>query len=152
MTVRARPGSDSPALPAAAIEPELLELLTAHRRPAAPPAPAEERARCHPERPDSPRERSLCVCESACARTIDREALARRLLGWGSDPETTRRWLSTRDPIVIHYPYMDIDGLRIEYDGDGKPTRCTHSSGMERESFVALECASLAPAGARVSP
>ncbi len=56
---------------------------------------------------------------------------------------------------MLHYPYMDIDGLRIEFDGDGKPTRCTHSSGMARDSFVALDCASLAPGAptpAGVSP
>jgi hypothetical protein len=154
MTVRAPPLSDTSGQspPPQPIEPAILELLTAHRRPAAPPAAAAEPPRCHPERPDSPRERSICACEEACAGGIDREAMARRLLDWGADPKTTRAWLRSREPILLHYPYMDIDGLRIEFDGDGQATRCSHSSGMAPGSFVALECASLAPRGAPPTP
>lgn len=131
----------------AVIEPEVLELLTAHRReppPEAEAAPTNDHddttERCHPERPDTPREQSLCVCERACARTIDRERLARRMLEAGGDRETIQRWLDERRPSALHYPLVEIDGTRIDFDGDGVVTRCRHFVARLPESAVDVQC------------
>lgn len=163
-TPEAAPPPPPPATPApesseapvdAGVEPELLELLTAHRRE--PPEEADAAAtdeaddaaaRCHPERPDTPRERSLCICERACARTIDRQRLARRMLEAGGDRETVQRWLDERRPSTLHYPLVEIDGTRIDFDGDGVVTRCRHFVARVPESAVDVQCGELRRAGA----
>lgn len=153
---------DPEAPTVAVIDPEVLDLLTAHRRD--PPAEAEANPtiasddappRCHPERPDTPRERSRCLCERACARTIDRPRLARQLLAAGGDPETIQRWLDERRPSEVHYPLFEIDGTRIEFDGDGVITRCRHYAAHVPESAVDVRCDELPRAsadGARPEP
>jgi hypothetical protein len=147
------------ALTAEELDPELLDLLTAHRRE--PPAEAdaevtaeddEAATRCHPERPDTPRERSLCVCERACARTIDRGRLARRMLEAGGDRATIQRWLDERRPSVLHYPLVETDGTRIDFDGDGVVTRCRHYSARVPDSAVDVQCHELLRERADAAP
>lgn len=138
--------SDAAAPAEVEVDPELLDLLT-RREPTEEDAEAPDKgpamSRCHPERPDSPRERSLCICEEACTRTIDRQRIARRMLESGGDPETIQRWLDEGRGSTLHYPYSEIDGTRIEFDGDGVVTRCRHFFGGVRDSGVDIQCAEL---------
>lgn len=140
-----KPSPAEEAPPQVPLEPELLALLEgAHRPPPTPaPEPVDERSPCHPERPNSPQEQSLCICEEACARPFDRQALARRLIARTGDHEAVARWLEGRGPMTLHYPYTDTDGLLIAIGSDGKVTHCTHSSNLRPGSKVSLECASI---------
>ncbi|MEZ4454266.1 MAG: hypothetical protein R3B09_32730 [Nannocystaceae bacterium] len=130
------PSPTSPAAPASApepvvLEPELQQLLTAHREPQPQPLASGDE-------PLDPRASSRRRCEEACARTLDREAFARRL----RDRDAADRWLAAREPVTLHYPYVEIDGLRITYDGEGRPLRCSHSIVRVAGSYAAIDCAS----------
>lgn len=119
--------------------------VRAATEPEVSPAPAEVkvetgRSPCRPERPDSAYERSLCLCEEQCTRRIDRAALADRLARHGADAETVRR-MTAGEPGALHYPYHEVDGLRLEFDGEGRVTRCSHSVLSDPSATVALECA-----------
>ncbi len=127
----AHPPSSAPG--PVALEPELLDLLTAHRNP--PPEAGDEPT---PEPEFDPRASGLRLCEARCARPLDREALARRF----RDRDAAARWLAAREPVTLHYPYVEIDGLRIDYDGDGRPLRCSHSIARVAGSRVEIDCAS----------
>ena len=139
--------------PSDSLDPEIERLLTAHRSPddaGAEPTPEPEphtSSPCPPGRADTPAERSLCICERVCATTVDRQAIARRRLAAGADPEAIQRWLDEENPGSIHYPYVEIDGLRIDFAGDGRVLRCSHSVLREPGSHQALECGSSADPG-----
>ena len=135
------------------VEPDLLTLLTAHREapdtPAAAQAPpAEGPPSCHQEHPDAPADLSRCICTRACGTTIDRAALARRQLDMGKDPVAVQAWLDAHTPGSLHYPYVEVDGLLINFDGEGTVTRCTHSILRVPGSKITLECATLGEPGA----
>ncbi len=71
------------------------------------------------------------------------------MLQSGGDPETIDRWLAERRPDTLHYPYSEIDGTRIDFDGDGVVTRCTNFVAGDPDSRVEVLCAWL-PGAAQV--
>ncbi|MCB9702697.1 MAG: hypothetical protein H6711_12445 [Myxococcales bacterium] len=147
---------ESDSIPPSAVDPRddplLRDLLLAQSREprhARPAAVAEgPRSRCMEIPDDAPQEYSRCVCEITCARTIDLAALARRLPNPRGAREDIDRLLNAEGRGSIRYPYVEVDGLWIEFDRDGRVTQCSHSVARIPGSAFSTVCPAGSPAGA----
>lgn len=82
--------------------------------------------------------RALCMCQRQCERRIDRAALQARLTRSGGEAPA---WLAAGEAGVMRFPYHDVDGLEVAFDGEGRVTRCSHSMVGDPSATVAIACA-----------